>query len=74
VQYKKYWGTFKRKRELALCYNCRKSGHLAKECLEVGPICLCCKVVGHKVGDCLRIIDKIEGRDIRQENYEESRD
>jgi hypothetical protein len=74
AQYKKDWGTFKRKRGLTLCYNCRRSGHLAKECPEVGPICLCCKVVGHKVEDCPRIIAKVEGRDIRQENYEKSQE
>jgi hypothetical protein len=61
AQYIKGWGTFKRKRGLTLCYNCRRSRHLAKECPEVGPICLCCKIVGHEVEDCPRIIDKVEG-------------
>jgi hypothetical protein len=34
VQYRKGWGTFKRKRGLTLCYDCRRSGHLAKEFLR----------------------------------------
>jgi hypothetical protein len=31
AQYMKGWGSCKRKRGLTLCYNCRRSGHLAKE-------------------------------------------
>jgi hypothetical protein len=49
-------------------------GHIDKECPGVGPICLCFKVVGHEVEDCPRIIDKVEGRDIRQENFEKSQE
>jgi hypothetical protein len=30
AQYKKGWGSFKRKRGLILCYSCRRSGNLAK--------------------------------------------
>jgi hypothetical protein len=70
----KGWRTFKRKRGLTLCYNCRRSVHLSKECPKVGSICLCCKVVGHEVEDCPRIIAKVEGMNIRQENYEESQE
>ena len=70
AQYRKDWGTFKRKRGLSLCYNCRRSGHLAKECPGVGPISLSCKFVGHEVEDCPRIIAKVERMIIRQENYE----
>jgi hypothetical protein len=32
AQYRKGWGSFKRKRGLTLCYSCRRLGHLAKEC------------------------------------------
>jgi hypothetical protein len=67
----KGWGMFKRKRGLKLCYNCRSPGHLSKECPEVGPICLCCKVFGHYVEDFPKIIAKVEGMKMRQENYEE---
>ena len=31
AQYKKGWGSFKRKRGLTLCYSCRRLGHLTKE-------------------------------------------
>jgi hypothetical protein len=65
TQYRKDWGTFKRKRGLTLCYNGRIPRHLAKECPRVGPNCLCCKVVGHEVEDCPRIIAKVERVGIR---------
>jgi len=74
AQYRKGWGTFKIIRGSNLCYNCRRLGHPTKECPEVGPICLCCKVVGHEVEDCPRIIAKVEGMNIRQENYEKSQE
>jgi hypothetical protein len=64
-------GLFKRKRGLTLCYNCIRSGHLAKECPGTGPICLCCKAIGHKVEDFPRIIVKLENMNMRQENYKE---
>ena len=32
AQYRRGWGSFKRKRGLILCYSCRKPSHLAKEC------------------------------------------
>jgi hypothetical protein len=57
-----------------LCYNCRRPGHLAKECPKVGPICLYYKVIGHDFEDCPRIIAKVEGMNMRQENYEESQE
>jgi hypothetical protein len=38
AQYRKGWGSFKRKRGLTLCYNCRRLGHLAKEFPGQGPI------------------------------------
>ena len=31
AQYRKSWGSFKRKRGLTLCYSCRKPRHLVKE-------------------------------------------
>jgi hypothetical protein len=71
AQYKKDWGSFKRKRGLILCYNCRRPGHLAKECPGKGPIFLCCKAVGHEVLDCPRMIAKVEKMNMRQENHEE---
>jgi hypothetical protein len=65
------WGSFKRKRGFKLCYNCRRSGHLAKECSGTGPIFLCCKTIGHKVEDFPRMIAKVEKMNMRQENYKE---
>ena len=64
----KGWGSFKRKRGLILCYSCRKPGHFAKECPGRGPSCLCCKAMDHKVLDFPRMISKIEGMNMRQEN------
>jgi hypothetical protein len=63
---------FKRKRGLTLCYNCRRPRHIAKEFPDVGPICLCCKIVGHEVEDCPKMIAKVERMNMRQENYEGS--
>jgi hypothetical protein len=74
VQYRKGWGSFKRKRGLTRCYNCRRPRHLAKEFPRIGPICLCCKVVGHEVLDCPRMISKVEKMNLRQENYEEGQE
>jgi hypothetical protein len=68
AQYRRGWGTYKRKRGLTLCYNCRRPGHLAKECPGIGPICLCCKIVGHEVEDCPRMIAKVEQMNMSQEN------
>jgi hypothetical protein len=74
AQYRKDWGTFKRKRGLTLCYNCRRLGHLAKEFPVVGPICIYCKVIDQAVEDCPRIIAKVERMGIIQENYEKSQE
>jgi hypothetical protein len=68
------WGTYKRKRGLTLCYNYRRPRHLVKECPGTGPICLCCKIVGHEVEDCPRMIAKVEMMNIRQEKYEGSQE
>jgi hypothetical protein len=57
-----------------LCYNCRRSGHLDKECPVTGPICLCCKIVGHEVEDYPRMISEVERMNMRQENYERSQE
>jgi hypothetical protein len=71
AQYRKGWGSFKRKRGLTMCYNRRISGHFAKECPGTIPICLYCKSIGHKVEDFPRMIAKVEKMNMRQENYEE---
>jgi hypothetical protein len=68
AQYKRGWGTYKRKRGLTLCYNYIRLRHLAKECPSVGPVCLCCKIVGHEVEDCPRMIAKVEKMNTSQEN------
>jgi hypothetical protein len=57
-----------------LCYNCRRPRHLAKECPDTSPICLCCNIVGHEVEDCPRMIVKVERINMRQENYEGSQE
>jgi hypothetical protein len=74
AQYIIFWGTFKRKRGLRLCYNCRRPGHLAKEFPVTCLICFCCNIVGHKVEDCPRMIAKAERMNMRKENYEESQE
>jgi hypothetical protein len=68
AQYRRGWGTYKRKRGLTLCYNCRRPRHISKECPGAGPICLCCKIVGHEVEDCPRMIAKVEQMNISPEN------
>jgi hypothetical protein len=40
-QYRRSWGSFKRKRGLTLYYSYRKSRHLAKACPGRRPGCLC---------------------------------
>jgi hypothetical protein len=74
AQYRRGWGSLKRKRGLTLCCNCRRMGHLAKEFSGTDPICLCCKVIGHEVEDCPRMIAKVEKINTRQENSEESQE
>jgi hypothetical protein len=73
-QYRRGWGTYKRKRGLTLWYNCIIPGHVAKECFGTGPICICYKIVGHEVEDCPRMSAKFEIMNMRQGNYEGSQD
>jgi hypothetical protein len=49
AQHRKGWGSFKRKRGLTLCYNCKRLGHVAKECLGRRPSFLFCKSMDHEV-------------------------
>jgi hypothetical protein len=70
AQYRKGWGSFKRKRGFTLCYSCKRPSHLAKECPSKGPIFLCCKDVDHEVLDFPRMIAKLEKMNITQENHE----
>jgi hypothetical protein len=73
-QYMRGWETYNRKRGLTPCYNCRRPRHLAKECPVIGPICLCCKIVGHEVEDCPKMISKVERMNMRQKNIKRLRE
>ena len=68
AQYQKGWGSFKRKRGLTLCYNCRRPGHLAKEFPGGRSGYFCCKALDHEVLDFPRMIAKIEGMNLNEEN------
>jgi hypothetical protein len=74
AQYRKGWGSFKRKRGLTLCYSCRRSGHIAKEFPDKRPSCLCCRAMDHEVLDFPRMIDKLERMNMRQEDHEKCQD
>jgi hypothetical protein len=71
AQYRRGWGSFKRKRGLTLCYSCRRPGHLAKEFPGRRPSCLCCKAMDHEVLDFPRMIAKVERMNMNQENPKE---
>jgi hypothetical protein len=60
-------GSFKRKRGLTLCYNCRRPRHIAKEFHGRRHSCLCFKAIDHEVLDCPRMIAKLEGMNLNQE-------
>jgi hypothetical protein len=60
AQYRRSWGSFKRKRGVTLFYNCRRPGHLAKEFPGKGSSCLCCKAMDHEVLDFPRMIARLE--------------
>jgi hypothetical protein len=68
TQYRRGWGSFKRKRGLTLCYNCRRPGHMAKECPGRRPSYLCCKAMDHEVLDFPRMISKVERMNMNQQN------
>jgi hypothetical protein len=74
AQYRKGWGSFQRKRRLTLCYSCRRPGHLAKECPDRRPSCLCCKAMDHEVLDFPRMIVKLERMNMRQEHPKKDQD
>jgi hypothetical protein len=68
VQYKKSWGSLKRKRGLTLCYSCKRPSPLAKECTGRNPSFLCCKAMDHEVLDCPRMIARLEKLNMEQAN------
>jgi hypothetical protein len=68
VQYRRSWGSFKRKRGLTLCYSYRRPGHLAKEFPRKKLSFLCCKSLDHEVLDCPRMVAKLEGMHPKEEN------
>ncbi len=53
-----------------MCYNCRRPGHITKNYYEVGPTCLCCKLVGHETKECHKIIAKIEKGKLKDKGKE----
>jgi hypothetical protein len=68
VQYRRGWGSFKRKRGLTLYYSCIILEHLSKECPGGRSSCLCCKYFDHEVLDCPRMIAKLERMNLNEEN------
>jgi hypothetical protein len=74
AQYRKGWGSFKRKRGLTLFYSCIRLGHIAKECPGRGPTCLCFKSMDHEVLDFPRMIAMLERMNMRPKNPEEGKE
>jgi hypothetical protein len=74
AQYRKGWGSFKRKRGLTLCYSCRRPGHLAKDFPGRKPSCLCCKAMDHEVLDFPRMIAKLERMNMEQVDPEKGQE
>jgi hypothetical protein len=73
AQYTKGWGSFKRRRGLNICYDCRRPDHLDKEFPGRRPSCLCCKAMDHEVLYCPRMITKLEKMNMRQEDHKKGK-
>jgi hypothetical protein len=74
AQYRKGWGSFKRKRGLTLCYSCRRPSHMAKECPGKIPSCVCCKAMDHEVLDFPRMTAKLERMNMEQVDPEKGQE
>jgi hypothetical protein len=74
AQYRKGWGSFKRKRGLTLFYSCRRLRHLDKEFPGRRSSCLCCKAMDHEVLDFPRMISKLERMNMEQVDLEKGQE
>jgi hypothetical protein len=70
AQYKKSWGSLKRKRGLTLCYSCRRPGQLSKECPRRNPSCIYFKSMDHEVLYFHRMIARLEKLNMEQARCE----
>jgi hypothetical protein len=68
AQYRRSWGSFKRKRGLTLCYSCRRLDILLRNALVEDLVVLCCKALDHEVLDFPRMIAKLERMNLNEEN------